>query len=136
MNINLLVSASDTIDSNSFITPWTFIHFLTGYISAIGIMKCFNASFKTTFIILLILHTIYEIQDLKCYFLKKTNIKTDCDKLEWSNNSLYNSIFDTIFFIFGILLVLEINTKNNCYLIILTILYFTILNFFLFYEYG
>ena len=99
-------------------------------------MKCFNASFKTTFIILLILHTIYEIQDLKCYFLKKTNIKTDCDKLEWSNNSLYNSIFDTIFFIFGILLVLEINTKNNCYLIILTILYFTILNFFLFYEYG
>jgi len=69
-------------------------------------------------------------------FLKKTNIKTDCDKLEWGNNSLYNSIFDTIFFIFGILLVLEINTKNNYYLIILTILYLTILNFFLFYEYG
>jgi hypothetical protein len=59
MNIKLLLSASDTIDSNSFITPWTFIHFLTGYISAIGIMKCFNASFKTTLITLLILHTIY-----------------------------------------------------------------------------
>lgn len=136
MNIKLLLSASDTIDSNSFITPWTFIHFLTGYISAIGIMKCFNASFKKTLIILLILHTIYEIKDLKCYFSKKLNTKTNCDKLEWSNNSLYNSIFDTIFFIFGILLVLEINTENNCYLIILTILYFMILNFFLFYEYG
>lgn len=136
MNIKLLLSASDTIDSNSFITPWTFIHFLTGYISAIGIMKCFNASFKKTLIILLILHTIYEIKDLKCYFSKKSNTKINCDKLEWSNNSLYNSIFDTIFFIFGILLVLEINTENKCYLIILTILYFTILNFFLFYKYG
>ena len=64
MTIKLL-SMSDTIKSNSFITLWTFIHFLNGVTLYLYLKHILKISTINSFIILFVLHTIYEIKDLE-----------------------------------------------------------------------
>jgi hypothetical protein len=77
------------------------MHFFVGY-SSYYFFQYINISPMVALITLFILHTIYEIRDLT-----KLYNKNDA----WSDNSLINSIGDTIFFILGMLLAM--NTPIN-----------------------
>ena len=70
-------------------------------------MYCFDFKSKyiiTTVVIVFILHTIYEIFDYYFSYINKTIVK----RFSWKNNSLYNSIGDTICCIIGICVALWI----------------------------
>lgn len=124
----LLFSLEDTIQKNALITPWSIVHLLTGYLFSVYGINVFKFSFNKAFLIGLILHTIYEIKDLSCYFI-------NCDnKSQWHNNSWINSIKDTIFFIIGFFLILKINIHNNFTIFVFTLLFFVIVIMFIFYS--
>ena len=93
----MFYSLHDSIEHNYFITPWSFIHLLYGGLSIL-ILKEFKINFLNSFIILLIAHTIWEIKDLYPYFMKINNVASERD------NSLLNSIGDTLFWIIGIII--------------------------------
>ena len=120
-----LFSNTDTVKSNSFITPWSYIHLLTGCIIYLYLKYIFKKiSIINSFIIMIIIHTIYEIFDLMYYFRikKETNY--------WSDNSLINSVGDTIFAIIGFLIAIEIKEINIHGLIFLTFVYLITIYFF------
>jgi hypothetical protein len=78
---------------------------------------------KFSILFLVLIHTIYELKDLYFSYLYK-GAKTKIS--EWSkNNSLFNSIGDTLFFILGIFI--GINLKPNMKQLIVIILIFLIL---------
>ena len=87
----------DSVHSNnSFITPWSFIHFLSGG-SIYKFIHFINTKFHlkiNEFQFMIIIHTIYEIKDFyKTYFLK--------DRSYWGDNTFFNSVGDTICAIVG-----------------------------------
>jgi hypothetical protein len=124
----LLFGLNDTIQKNALITPWSIIHFLGGYMFSVYGIHVFKISIMKSFWIGFILHTIYEIKDLSCYFL-------NChDKSLWNNNSWINSIMDTIFFIVGFFLILIIDANNFNYIIIFTLIYLAIIILFIFHT--
>ena len=73
---------------------------------------------------MIIIHTIYEIKDLK-YYLEK-NVK-----LNWANNnSIINSIADTILAILGFYFMIYYETKYNIlYFIFISIIIYTCIIF-------
>ena len=82
----------DNYKNHTFITPWTFIHFLFGVFVYLFNLKFFkNISTQKSFVIVLIVHTLYEIND----HIYLVNIWTK------SSNSILNSIGDTVFSILG-----------------------------------
>jgi len=81
-----LLGETDTVQSNTMITPWFLMHLISGIIaSKILPNKLYG----------IVLHTIYEINDVY------KGLRANCIKGEWSNNSVVNSIGDTIGFIIG-----------------------------------
>ena len=87
-----LFHSFDNYKNHTFITPWTFIHFLFGIFVYLFNSKFFKGiDTLKSFIILLIVHTLYEIND----HIYLVNIWTK------SSNSILNSIGDTIFSILG-----------------------------------
>ena len=124
----LLFSLEDTIKKNALITPWSVVHLLTGYLFSLYGINVLNISFNSAFWIGLLLHTLYEIKDLSCYFLNCSEENT------WHNNSFINSIKDTIFFIIGFYLIKIINIRSGSYIIGLTLLYLIIIIIFIFYT--
>lgn len=124
----LLFSMEDTIKKNSLITPWTKVHFLTGYLFSLYGINILNISFNNAFWIGLLLHTLYEIKDLSCYFLNCSEENT------WHNNSFINSISDTIFYIIGFCLIKIINIKSVSYIVGLTFVYLIIVVLFILYS--
>ena len=108
----MFYSLHDSIEHNYFITPWSFIHLLYGGLSIL-ILKEFKINFLNSFIILLIAHTIWEIKDLYPYFMKINNVASERD------NSLLNSIGDTLFWIIGIIIFNNYKLNRNELLIIL-----------------
>ena len=65
----------DTIPKPSLITPWSFTHVLAGGLIYLYLKFFFkNISIPTAFIVMIVIHTLYEIKDLFSYFkiTKKT----------------------------------------------------------------
>jgi len=88
---------------NIFITPWSISHFVTGYMAKL---------FGLNYIIGLICHTIYEYSNYTSEPLKQ---KWSKDWYGFKNDSIFNSIGDTVVFLFGMFLA---KNFNNWYLFI------------------
>jgi hypothetical protein len=104
------INNQDNVDTPCLITSWFFIHLLISGFLYLILMYNFKSLTKLKgFIIVLFLHTLYEIKDLGYYmgFLKQG---------EWTDNSPLNSIGDTLGCITGILLMMKfvkpINIRN------------------------
>jgi len=96
----LFFSITDKRNSPAFVTPWSLIHFMFGVLFYLYFEYLFpNVSALNMFVVLIIVHTLYEITDLLYYF--NLNLKGQY----WSSNSLLNSVGDTIFTILGFILV-------------------------------
>ena len=92
------------------ITPWSYIHFLTGLNIFLIINSIKVVPYIYNLIIFFILHTIYECNDyIKTYIIYDKN----------DQSTLINSIWDTIFALFGwILGYLLLYKLKNIYIII------------------
>ena len=109
---------NDSKKDPTLITSWFLIHLLSGIILMYIFYIYFNIDIWIATIIVLGLHTLYEIKDLfiNPLFYPDTNIKT--------NHSILNSIGDTIGCIIGILIVIFfIKNKNNALFFSLVIVY-------------
>ena len=131
MNTNLM-NISDDKENPACITPWSFIHLYSGFIFYLTLKYLYpKLSLLTIFIIWVILHTIYEIKDLLSYF----KIYVYEDK-KWNNNSVINSVFDTIFAIFGLLIAYYININTTNFYFINIILYILFIYYFIKSKFG
>ena len=98
----------DTVEEPSLFTPWSLVHLLSGAIIYLYTRYFFkNISRKNAMIIMLFLHTLYEIKDLQYYFFGKKGDDYD------ENNSLPNSICDTICSALGLLIAYNITKTVN-----------------------
>ena len=79
---------------------------------------------RNAFIVMISLHTLYELNDIRSYIIR---VKLT----EWNNNSIINSLFDTLFAILGFMLVSNIKTIDGNQLFILTIFGFILYLLFL-----
>jgi len=83
----------DSVKTPCMITPFFLLHVVGGYWLAC-VIKTLFPSVKNVLLWVIILHTVYEIKDYYVsYVLKYNNIYT--------NNSLWNSIGDTIAAVIG-----------------------------------
>lgn len=69
-------------------TPWSFLHFLSG--AVLCVLLC---NVKHPLLWAISLHTLYEVKDLAISYCLKAS--------DPNNNSVQNSIGDTIFFLIG-----------------------------------
>ena len=107
----------DTIQKPSLITPWSFVHFLAGGLIYLYLKFFFkNISITTAFIVMIVIHTLYEIKDLFLYF--KITKKT-----QWNDNSLTNSIGDTLCAIIGFFIATQVHEVNLPLLLVFTLIY-------------
>jgi len=110
---------NDSKKDPTLITSWFLVHLLSGIILMYIFYIYFNIDIWIATLIVLGLHTLYEIKDLfiNPLFYPDTNIK--------KNHSILNSIGDTIGCIIGILIVIFfIKNKNNTLFLSLVIVYF------------
>jgi hypothetical protein len=104
-----LFASGDSIKDPAFITPFSTVHFFTSIELAICCIYFFpNYSFYMIALLTLVLHTLYEIRDYYLAYVKKDIVG------DWNNNSLFNSIGDTVICILGITTILYI--LNSGYL--------------------
>jgi hypothetical protein len=92
-----LFGVTDSRDRVGIITPWSLIHFLAG-LNGYILLNRLNINPFYNYIILLDLHTLYEMKD---YIISYHSEHADT---VWGDNSLINSITDTIFFLLGIII--------------------------------
>ena len=112
------ISDDDTVKNSGFITPWAFIHLLSGLIIYLYLKFIFrDISIIIAFMIMIVIHTIYELYDLLYYF------KITKNNTYWANNSLVNSIGDTVFAIIGFFIATQIKDINIYVVISCTIFY-------------
>jgi hypothetical protein len=129
-------SDNDTINKPAIFTPASVLHFVVG-IWLYSVCKYYKYTTGQTYFISIILHTVYEFQDIACN--NKDMCKfffgiSDINSSYWKNNSIYNSLGDTLAFILGIVygqlffpkMSSEI-VKNTTLVVIL--LFFTVINF-------
>ena len=117
---------SDSKKDVTLITPWSFIHSYSGFIFYLTLKYLYpEFSLLKIFILLIIVHTIYEIKDLLSYF----NIKVSSEK--WSDNSYMNSIFDTIFALIGFFVAYYVNNNYKNFYFINIVLYFYFIYYFI-----
>ena len=98
------IGISNTVETPLFITPWSYIHF----IASSAFFLYFNMLFKNALIaglVLFLVHTIYEFKDYYTTYMNKKIFRHEGkDTYRYSffkDNTLENSIGDTIFSIFG-----------------------------------
>tara|TARA_B100000073_G_scaffold50659_1_gene37322 strand:- start:580 stop:1023 length:444 start_codon:yes stop_codon:yes gene_type:complete len=99
--LSSLKHKQDNVETPCLITGWSYIHLITsGFLYLILMYNFKNLTKLKGFLIILFLHTLYEIKDLGYYFgyMKQT---------EWHDNSLLNCIGDTLACIIGILLIMK-----------------------------
>lgn len=93
-------SLHDTRNKVGIITPWSLIHFLSG-LNGYILLNRLNIDPFYNYIILLYIHSLYEIKDyVLSYYVKSHDA--------WGNNSLINGITDTILFLLGIIAAIKI----------------------------
>jgi len=114
----ILWSHSDTMSKPSWFTPWSFIHFFTGFILFIIIKIIFpKITLVDNFLIVMCIHTIYEIKDMCYAYIHHNGSK-------WTNNSFINSIGDTICAAFGFIVgYIALNNASNSTIILMMLLY-------------
>ncbi len=94
-----LFSLSDSKNSSSFITPWTFLHFINGFMFSIFTLKYTQLTARNSFILYFIIHFIYECKDY--YYSYVIFNKIDKKYKNDRDNTLMNSIGDHLFAIIG-----------------------------------
>ncbi len=112
----------DSKKNPSLFTAWFLVHLLFGVILMYIFYIYFSIDIWLSILIILIIHTIYEINDLfiNPLFYQNTNLK--------KNHSIINSLGDTIGCIIGILIVvIFIRDKNNIFFISAFTLYFVLI---------
>ena len=115
-----ILSLSDTRQNVGIITPWSLIHYLAG-LNGYFLFKKLNLKDLYVYIILITLHTLYELKDfLLSYYLNLNS--------EWGNNSFINSVTDTIFFLLGIITAKKIEYNELIPLISFVIYVYFIFN--------
>tara|TARA_B100001540_G_C15741834_1_gene612650 strand:- start:442 stop:1014 length:573 start_codon:yes stop_codon:yes gene_type:complete len=103
----ILFNSYDNKKEPALFTPFSIIHITNCILLTYFLLYCsdFNSKYIiTTVVIVFVLHTIYEIIDYYNTYINVTFIK----QFSWKNNSLYNSIGDTICCIIGICIALWI----------------------------
>ena len=110
-----LISNSDSKNNPVFITPWSLIHFLTGVVGIIN-SNYFNINKNVSLFFLFLIHTLYELKDY--YFSYVYNGSKNIIS-EWaSSNSIFNTIGDTLFFVLGMIISININVNKNQLIIV------------------
>ncbi len=99
-----VVGLSDGRNNPSFITPWSFIHMFFGFTYYVVLSK--SMTYKNNFITMNIFHALYELKDIFCAYVLKINGI-------WYNNTIINSIGDTICAIIGWCIAYVIFGKSN-----------------------
>jgi len=113
-----MIANKDNPDNHTCLTPWSLIHFISGFLLVIFNIFTFNSnSFWTIFVIGNIIHLIYEIRDYYMTKSKKLRNKVEnklnnffSDKvthslITWSiTNTVVNCVCDQIVFTLGICL--------------------------------
>jgi len=99
-----VVGLSDGLNKSSFITPWSFIHMFFGFTYYVVLSK--YMTYKNNFITLNIIHALYELKDIFFSYILKI-------KGKWYNNTIINSIGDTICAIIGWCIAYVIFGKYN-----------------------
>ena len=114
-----IFSNSDSIKNPAFITQWSIMHFSLGLVFYIYMFYFFGIKDINNFNISNLIHGIYEFNDLLQYLgWKKKRL------WNWGNNSLINSIGDTLVFNIGWLIGYYIKDNINCNIMyIITIFY-------------
>lgn len=121
---------------DTFITPWSFIHFLGGLYITYG-LKYMNQTDIVAFLVYNLIHIIYEIKDyILTYNYKRSRIN-EGNKQHVLYNSYTNSLGDMIFGLMGSLLIIYLIQYNNKILsknilIVFTIVSMMITLFFIF----
>ena len=121
---------------DTFITPWTAIHFLSGlYITYV--LKYIKKPDLVAFLVYNLIHLIYEIKDyVLTYYYKRSRTYED-NKPHILYNSYTNSLGDMIFGLLGSLLIIYLiqydnKILNKNILIVFTIVSMMITLFFIF----
>ena len=99
--LSTLKNNQDNVENPCLITGWFYIHLITSGFLYLILMYNFRSLTKLKgFLIVLFLHTLYEIKDLGYYmgYIKQN---------EWTDNSPLNSIGDTLGSIIGVLLMMK-----------------------------
>jgi len=91
--MTLLFAGSDTIFDPAFVDPWTVVHFLVGGMAGL----LFKRTPVVGGLIWLILHSMYELKDLVLLMRHVGGRMKDDEVTWWGNNSISNSLGDTIF---------------------------------------
>lgn len=87
-----------------FVTPWSFIHMLSGYMLALVIFILCRADTATIIILANIIHACYEVKDYTNTYVINDRVAGNIDDDSWGNNSLFNSVGDQLFCNVGVII--------------------------------
>lgn len=112
-------SLKDTVENPALFSPWSFQHFIVGF-AAYVIIKAVAPELSLTAIVIIgfIVHTVYELKDILCYdkeLFRKIFRSGPLKNRPDLNNSIANSVGDTIMAFFGCVLAPYIVTKPTVY---------------------
>ena len=122
-----IFSNSDSIKNPAFITQWSIMHFSLGLVFYIYMFYFFGIKDINSFKISNLIHGIYEFNDLLQYLgWKKQRL------WNWGNNSLINSIGDTLVFNIGWLIGYYIKENINCNIMYIITIFYCLLFYYLY----
>lgn len=117
-----LFSLEDGRHNPAIFTFFSLQHFLTGYIGFVILNKMKLSHAKST-VVLFIVHTLYELKDCYVSYYEK-------DMSYWGDNSIINSVGDTILFAIGMYAAILVG-KNAEYYIFTQILIVITIGFYM-----